>query len=848
MNFRLTAILFGTIFVLAVVLLILSFSDDKPATDLLAEELVAVKPADVDTLEIEREGGARVKIVRAENDKDRWNLVEPVTAPADVAAVNDVVSNLLRAKPTAFTGLSSNPAAHGLQPPGLRVTLRAGDKSSTINIGDVTTGGGRGVAFVTTSARPGRPMAVPRSSVEPLFRENTSGRAADLAKGANDYRDRAVFAADTRGAGDDVDAVTIAARGKTLSLARGAGAVWKFVSPAELGDADPAGDPNAPPGKLTGVRPLLAFLTSMQAASAADFVDAPDLAKLGLEDASPDLVRVELRTRTGVTTTAFLGNRDEPTPTTAPGSVPSGKWWVRVVGRTGAVRVTAGEKTELLAVVDNPDLLRDRNLVAFDKGRVDGIDLGPVKLRKTGGALAGWKLYGRPEAGDPQPVVPSFERTVEALTERRTIKAFPAANPANFSGPELKATVKIWADGFESPKSGDKTDDKADTKTDEKAEPKEKGKPVVLEFGKKEGDTIHVRRTDTNGNQAYFLLPEKVKVGSAAEPVDLLEAVTRTRLDLLDPNLQTFAPDSATRIVVSGEANYELAKDEKPDPAGEVRWRFAAPAAQSGQTVDGPALTDLLNLLGTQSVTRFIEEAPAPEKLADYGLGPVVGRAAQPGDPPAPRLKAVVVLKETDPANKERTYEFGKEAGDGSLVYARQAGRPVVFTVPRRLYDKLKDTSDLRDKSVFRIDFKEVAKIELTGWGDKLGSPSKLALGKKPDGSWEVLEGPSKYPVDAQKVTAFLNALSDARVKSFTTDKQGPDDKHKFNDGKQLFDVVLSNAAGGHHLYLRLGGPADPTGTAVYALTNRLPADQPICTVDAALLKTYKEGPGVFAK
>src|SRR5438445_194488 len=91
MNFRLTAILFGSIFVLGLVLLILSFTgDDRPPTDILVEELAGAKAGDIDAVEIEREGGAKLKMVHV--DKNRWNIVEPYTARADAGAIEGLVS------------------------------------------------------------------------------------------------------------------------------------------------------------------------------------------------------------------------------------------------------------------------------------------------------------------------------------------------------------------------------------------------------------------------------------------------------------------------------------------------------------------------------------------------------------------------------------------------------------------------------------------------------------------------------------------------------------------------------------------------------------------------------------
>src|SRR5207249_2148045 len=61
MNFRTTAILFGIVFAIGVVLLVLSLRDEDKtgAGDVLAAELVAggAKPADIDSVEFEKADG-----------------------------------------------------------------------------------------------------------------------------------------------------------------------------------------------------------------------------------------------------------------------------------------------------------------------------------------------------------------------------------------------------------------------------------------------------------------------------------------------------------------------------------------------------------------------------------------------------------------------------------------------------------------------------------------------------------------------------------------------------------------------------------------------------------------------
>jgi hypothetical protein len=851
MNFRLSAILFGIIFVLGVVLLVMSFTgDDKPPTSTLLEELAGVKANEIDTVEFERGGGARMKIVRAGG---QWNIVEPYAARADSGAVTGLISALRGAKPVAFAGMSSDPAAHGLQPAGLRVILRAGEKSSAINFGDVGLGEGGGVVFVTTSARPKRPMAVSRSAVEPLFqRSSVVGKTSDLAKWVGDFRARQVFAGDTHGMGDDTVRVSLTHNNKNLTLER-SGAGWKFVNPAGWGDADPIGDVASTSGTFTGVNRLLNTLTNMQAGSAADFVENPgaeELERYGVNENSPGVVKVELKNKDGETTTAFIGKKDvpaAPSPPPRPGMPETGKWWVRVVGQQGVVRASAGDLGGLAATIENPDPLRDRTLLTVDRGRIDGLDLanGATKLRKTGVHAPSWKLYGKPEYGDPQPAA-GVDRILDVLMERRTVKSFPAANIANFAPGELKATLRVWVDGFET---------STDPKADPKAEPKETGKPIVLEFGKAEPDgTIHVRRTLADGTPTYFLMPAKVTVPPAGEPVDLLATAGTSRLKLLDQSLKGFASTVATRLTVSGTANYEVERPETPDPsARRAAWRFVKPDDRKGKTADADTVDDMLTTLAnTHTATALVDENPSPEKLAAYGLGPVPGRPAMPGDPPAPRLRVVVGLKDgpKDEPDAKREYEFGdKFPGDANLVYARQTGRAVVFTVPKFVADKF--SADLRDKTIFQFNPATVTAIEFKGWS-KTGFEVELHFGKNKDQEWVVTKSPGAYNLDPAKVDAFLRTLGSTRVKSFVpgerTREQGlfDDGKPDQKDNLSVLVRMVVNGKADPGIHLILGNPTDG-GASYFGWTSRV-APPAVFTIDAAPFKAYREGPGAFAK
>ncbi|MDY3554675.1 DUF4340 domain-containing protein [Gemmata sp. JC717] len=827
MNFRLTAILFGIVFVIGVVLLILSFDapDTSPTGVLVAElDTAGKKSDDVDEIEFERPGAEPLLIKRTDKDRNTWQIQKPIAAPADASRVQPVIVALLKAKPTTYAGNTGNPAAHGLEPVGLKVTLRAGDKSSTINLGDVTLGD-KGVVFVTTSAQPKRSMAVRRDDLMALFREPKDGSAAALAKWTADYRATNVFPANPQSVGEDVASVRLELPNKkqALALTHTASGPWTFDAPANWGDADVEGDAVPLPGTFTGVRRLLGALTSLNAATPADFIDQPkDLKEYGLNADNPDLVKVELKTRDGQSATVFLGKRETaPAAPAMPGAAPqpNSKVYVRVEGLPGVIRATAGDLTGLNGVIADPAPLRDRTLVTVDRSKVDGIDIAlpgqpaVTKLRRVGGPV--WRLYGAPN--DPQPAYgAAVDKFLDVVLARRTVKDFPAA--ANFP---VAVTVSVWVDGFQAA-------------ADPKAEPTKK--PIKLEFGPREGDSVRVRRSVPDQPPVEFILPAQVRVGAGLDAADVEASVKKTRLDLLDPSLPTFGSDAVTTLTVSGANGFTVTKDEKPDPATkEVLWRYTAPEAKKGQVADAKTLDGLLQLLSTtQSVTRFVDEsldAAKPDeakKLEEYGFVP------------GPRMKVVVGLSPTSP-DKERVYEFGKDAADPNFVYARVGGRSAVFTLPRLVFDRFVNP-DLRDRLVLRAVPATVNKVELRGWGDA-GFVTELIFEKSKEGGWVATKAPPGYMADPAKVSAFVDILTRERAKTF--EKGVPEGKHGFGDPKASLQVVLHWPGGAVPLTF---GSSPDNGASYYMWSGWLPKSDPVFTFDAALLKPFKEKPGGFAK
>ena len=728
MNFRLTAILFGTILVVGVVLLILTFTGGETApTDALMEELVAVKPEEITVVEMEKEDGSRLKLVRVA--KDRWDMEwdaaggpdgkqkQPVKAKADPAAVAQLVAGLLKAKPVAHPNLSTSPAVHGLQPPGLKVTFRQGaDRSAAINFGDVTIGGSDAAVFVTTSARPGRPMATPRGSVESLFRgTGGSGKAVDLAKWASDFRVKSVFAADTRGAGDDVASVTIGAKGKTLELERVGGA-WKFTNPAGWGEADLSAI--RPPCRATSPESVHCSACSpvCRSLAPADFVENPtpqQLKDFGLNEDNPDLVRVEIKNKDGEATVAFIGKTDT-TPPAAP-AFPAchrarcGCGWR--VNRARCVRMRtpptwpgwpSWSRTPTRCATARCLRSSARGSTGSTFRMVSSFAESARCRCRRGNCSARRRPPSRKRLATSRSIVSSTRSRSGGRFGRSRPRTMRTSRPG-----QVQAEVKVWADGFEPQPAGDP---KAEPK------PKPKAQPTTLIFGRKEADSIYVRRVLPDGTKADFVLPEKIKTGLAGETADLMGAVAKSRLDLLDTNLRDLLAGSREQGDCDRRGELHLDKDEKKDLSTNAdRWTFAAPADKKGQTADTRTVAEMLRLLGTtQSVSRFVNEAPTPEQLIEYGFAAPAMPPA--GSPPAPRLKV------RDRAQGYRRCGQGTglrvwEGNCGPELRLRAAARPpAVFTVPKLVFDRFA-AADLRDRNIFRFDPAQVTAIELKGWG-----------------------------------------------------------------------------------------------------------------------------------
>ncbi len=818
MNFRLTALFFGVVFLALVGLLVVVLTDDGKPDGVAADGLFAplarqgVTEAAIDAVEVARTDPADEKLVFAKAD-GKWSLREPFAAKADQAAVEGLVRDLVRAKPVRYEELP-NPAVAGTAPPTVRVTLKSGDQALTVNVGMTTIGGTSAKTFVTTSAAPERVLALNKADLAGLLRPAAAdgdGAAWKLAKWLPDYRQRKLLGGDLRDAALEATAVKIAAGGKELALARTPSTGWTFTTPPNFGPADDAGEVAAQGGAaaLTGVRPLVTLLTSLEVTGAEDYIEAPgDLAQYGLAPNDPAAVRIELTTPAGpeVVTVGKPATGPDGKPTTP------AKVYAKLDGDAGVVRVPFDRLDALKATVANPGELRNKDLLpASLKDKLDAIDLAVggqvVKFRKVpvpGEPAPQWVIYGGP-TGPVAAQADEVNRLVDLLTRPRAGREVLAA-PADamFAGPETRSTIKAWAGAI---------DAKPDPKVQPgsyPAEPEVKAPPTAeVVLGRQEGPTVFARKT-SGGRSTDF------KTGDA-----LLTLATKPRTDWIDPKFATFNRSKVNRLTFArGAETFDV---EKADAGG---WTFAQPPALKGKSADAAQVDSLLDQLAAIRADRVVTEQPTPDELKKYNL-----------DPAAPRLRATVAVK--DDVNKTRVYEFGTDTDDKKGVLMRQAGRPMVARVDRTLFDKFTSV-DLRDPVVYRLDPAKVSKLKIRGWKGLIG-PEPLTYQLEKKGAEWTATTPNTNP-DTAKVNALIAAASVTKAEGFVGPVK-PEYGTNVEAAPEAIELTLEQA-GTPPVTLVIGSKADAVKS--YATASALPGE--VFLLNAATLRPYTERPAAFQK
>ena len=802
MNFRTTYILLGAVVVALAGLGIyaLTTSGDRKTSPNVEGYLLRslratnVTPDKVTQVEIDRPGQTPDRIVFARDGK-LWKMVAPTRARTDSNAVDAIVSGLLNARTAKAADLAGNLAAHGLDNPPVKVTLKAGDLSDTLSLGNVTVGGDQAVVYVVTSDQPDRPQAARRSDFAALFRADAPGSTAgQLVKGVSDFRPLKIIGDGLFDPANQVRSMAVRSGKDEVALFRAPpDNAWRFRVPADYGEAateapDQLGGPKEPAG-INTVSALLNTITNIQPANREAIIEAPgDLATYGLDPNKNAPLQIDFSRDDGVQETIYVA-----------GPVKHGdkdKYFARNEADSSVAEVPAEPVQKIRAVLTNKNLLRDRTVLRVLPARVDAIDVvahgETIELRRVGG---GWQVYDAQGKARPARAA-AVTDLLNRLTAKQLATSFPPPgepdNKIGFAPPS--AEVRLWEGGIAK-------EERKDEKTDPNAKPKVPGPPSArLLFGHKAiGDVYYARRvTGPAGAEAKtdFFVPQEV-----------FTVATRGRTEYLEPSFKPFSPDNVLKLAFThGKDVYELERPDDKKPVAQAGWKINAPPQLKGRPADAQKVADLVNQLSFMGRmnTKVASDKVTPDVLNRLEV-----------NPEAPRLRVTATIK----GEGDRVFHFGGDVGtEKRNVYLKPADQDLVFETDRGVFD-LFQKADVQDTVVHRLDKAKVSAVKITGWQEVLGSPTTIEIERK-EGKWALKSG-AMFELDPARVDSLLNDLTSPRAEAFVV-YDGPKPEHNLDVAKNALAVEMA---------LEMGDPVKMVISApnkegkVFATTSVRPGD-----------------------
>jgi Domain of unknown function (DUF4340) len=802
MNFRSTYILIGVAVasLLGLGVYVLTQSGDKKTSPLVEGYVLKslraanVTPDKVTSVEIERPGQTPEKIAFVREGRS-WQMVLPTKARTDSNAVDAIVSGLLNAKTVKAAEAAGNLGTHGLEGSAVKVTLKGGDLSESLSIGNVTIGGADAVAYVATSDKPDRPQAAKRSDFAALFKQDaakSATHAGQMVKGVTDFRPLKLIGDGLIDPVNQVRSLSVRAGKDELALFRETpGNVWKFRVPAGYGEvavegADPAAGPKEPTGIGT-VSQLLNTIVNIQPGSRAQIVEGvTDLAEYGLDPAKNAPLQIDVARDDGIGETIFVSGAVKAKEAGKPD-----KYYARNNADGAVAEVPAEPVQKVLAALANKNQLRDRTVLRVLPMRVDAIDITTngetIELRRIG---AGWQVFDA--AGKPRPArMAAVMELLTRLTARQLAPSFPPpGEPDNKVGfAPVTTEVKLWEGGI-----------LKDEKADPNAKPKLAGEPTArVIFGHKAiGDVYYARRITGAG-------PTEQKTDFFV-PLDVFNLVARTRLDYLDASMKPLGADTVLKLSFThGKDVFELERADDGKPVSLATWKINSPERLKGRAADAAKVADLVTQLSILHPTRV---------AADKVTADVLNRLEV--NPETARLRVTASIK----GQGDRVVFFGGDVGtEKRNVYLKPADQDLVFEVDRGTFD-LFQRADVQDTVVHRIDKTKVKAVKITGWQEVLGTPTTLELERK-EGKWTLKAG-GMFELDPAKVEAFLNDLTTPRADAFVVLKEGPKPEHMLDVAKNALAIELILETG-DPMKMVISSP-NKEGR-VFATTSALPGD-----------------------
>ncbi|HET8584230.1 MAG TPA: DUF4340 domain-containing protein [Casimicrobiaceae bacterium] len=255
--------------------------------------------------------------------------------------------------------------------------------------------------------------------------------------------------------------------------------------------------------------------------------------------------------------------------------------------------------------------------------------------------------------------------------------------------------------------------------------------PARIEIDFRSGGRDHKlllgQKTPT-ASDMYAKLPDKPRVFLIASYLDT--TFNRSTFDLRDKTVLAFDRDKVDRVTLKdAKRTIALAKQG-------ADWALTSPveARADFSTVEG--LVGRINTAQMKAIT-----STDASDLKQYGL-----------DAPASTITIAS-------GSATASLAIGKKADDGT-VYAKDASRPLVFTIDSAIADDMaKPIDDFRQKDLFDARSFNTTRIEIVRNG-------QTRAFERAGDKWKQV-APDAKDVDAAKVDALLTALTSARATGF---------------------------------------------------------------------------------
>ena len=248
--------------------------------------------------------------------------------------------------------------------------------------------------------------------------------------------------------------------------------------------------------------------------------------------------------------------------------------------------------------------------------------------------------------------------------------------------------------------------------------------------GDKELQRILLGEKTPTGGDMYARLPDQKRVFLVSSFLD--STFNKNTFALREKSIMQLERDKVDRIeIAAGARSLTLAKSG-------TEWRLEAPIT---------ARADFAAVEG------------ALERLSSGRMQGIV--AAEGGDLKKYKLEPPVASVTAGSGSSRATLLFGET--ENALIYAKDASRPVVFTVAPTLYsDVIRDLAEFRRKDLFDSRSFTTNRIELRRGSETVAfEKSKSADGKE---AWRTTDGKE---ADTAKVEDLLTKITGLRAESF---------------------------------------------------------------------------------